>query len=219
MKKQPQKSGKGSASKSAPPSTSAIDGKKPGKLGEDVASPAEDCYRHGVDTNLFPSMAKNPPYGADELARLAAALLPETVKQGLAAGDLWPGLKRGYFPSIIELDNAIAAAAYLLNRACEHALLARYKRLEEEAKNEAESKEIVPFIEAAKKITREKRADRAEAKLAKFLLAVEGSEEKARHFEAWKKDGILYNDVITLTVTYVNWDFQKKEKKFLHRPE
>lgn len=178
--------------------------KQPRKPGKAARSPADD--RFGVQADWLPLMADKPPYGADELARLAAALLPESVKQGLAAGDLWPELKRGYFPPIKEMDNAIAAAAYLLNRACEHALMARSASVS----GEAERKEIVPFIDAAKQITREKRADRAEAKLAAFLSATVGREEKARYFEAWRKPGIPRGDMLALMAQYAGWNFSKK---------
>lgn len=179
---------------------------RPQESSKGAGSAADD--RFGVQTDWLPLMAENPPYGADELARLAAALLPESVKQGLATGDLWPELQDGYFPPIIELDNAIAAAAYILNRAYEHALLARSASVSGEAKR----KEIVPFIEAAKQITREKRADRAEAKLAGFLVAAEGREEKARHFEAWRKNGIPRGDMFALMAQYAGWEYMTNKR-------
>ncbi len=173
-----------------------------------AAKATPDADRFGVQPDWCPLLFDKPPFGADEIAHLAAAMVPESVKQGLAIGDLWPELESGYFASIVELDNAVAAAAYILNRACEHAVSARSKKIS----HEAEMKENIPFTEAAKQITRENRADRAEAKLADFLVAAEGREEKARHFDAWKKDGVTHSDMIALNVTYVSWKYKTNKR-------
>ena len=171
-----------------------------------AAKATPDADRFGAQPNWCPLLFDKPPFGADEIAHLAAAMLPESVKQGLANGDLWPELESGYFASIVELDNAVAAAFYLLSRASEKAIKFRNERL----RREGEEKEFVPFAEATKQITREKRADRAEAKLADFLVAVEGREEKAQHFEVWKKNGLPRGDVIRMMANHAFWRARKR---------